>query len=189
MKSSTRQPKHFRDIPPEPDDPYEDTSPVLARFRPLTISAGIEVRIQSERIDSEAELGPIMRNPKIGAVVNFLGVVRQSGNEDDVVALEIEHYLGMTEQALWGIVEEAAARWPVDAVKIVHRIGRVPLGELVVCVAVAAQHRGEAFNACEFLMDFLKVHAPFWKKEVRRDGEAEWIEAKSWDEWAMQRWG
>ncbi|MDD7998736.1 molybdenum cofactor biosynthesis protein MoaE, partial [Kosakonia radicincitans] len=70
-------------------------------------------------MDSEAELGPIMRNPKIGAVVNFLGVVRQSGNEDDVVALEIEHYPGMTEQALWGIVEEAAARWPVDAVKIV----------------------------------------------------------------------
>lgn len=155
----------------------------------LTIAAGFEVRVQSDPIDVQSEVEPIMRNPKVGAVVNFLGVVRHSGDIDDVIALEIEHYPGMTEQSLWSLIEEAAARWQLEAVKIVHRIGRVALGNPVVLVAVAAPHRVAAFDACEFLMDFLKTHAPFWKKEIRRDGASEWVNAKTGDMHAMQRWG
>jgi len=153
------------------------------------IAAGFEVRVQYEPIDIDAEIAPIARNPRIGAVVNFLGVVRQSGDIDDVVALEIEHYPGMTEQSLWSTVEEAAARWRVEAVKIVHRVGHVALGQSVVLVVVAARHRGTAFDACEFLMDILKTHAPFWKKEIRSDGSCEWVEAKARDDQAMERWG
>lgn len=130
-----------------------------------------------------------MRNPRVGAIVNFVGIVRNSGDGDDIVALQLEHYPGMTEQSLWSIVEEASARWVLDAVKIVHRVGRVALGHPVVLVAVAAPHRAAAFDACEFIMDFLKTHAPFWKKEIRRDGVATWVEAKSRDQQAMLRWG
>lgn len=156
---------------------------------PGGIAAGFEVRVQQASIDVLAELAPIMRNPNVGAVVDFIGVVRNSGDSDDVVALELEHYPGMTEQSLWSIVEEAAARWKLDAVKIVHRVGRVALGHPVVLVVVAAPHRAAAFEACEFAMDFLKTHAPFWKKEVSRDGTSEWVEAKTRDEQAMLRWG
>ncbi|VVE76989.1 molybdenum cofactor biosynthesis protein MoaE [Pandoraea sputorum] len=153
------------------------------------ISSGVEVRLQTQAIAIECELAPIMRNPRTGAIVNFLGVVRQAGEIDDVMALEIEHYPGMTERTLWGIVEEAQARWPLDTVKIVHRIDRVPLGEAVVIVIVAAQHRSSAFSACEFLMDFLKHNAPFWKKEVRRDGATEWVVPHPKNEHATIRWG
>jgi molybdopterin synthase catalytic subunit len=156
---------------------------------PVTIAAGFEVRVQLEAIDIQSEIVPVMRNPRVGAVVNFIGVVRESGDVDDVIALELEHYPGMTEQSLWSNVEEATARWQLDTVKIVHRTGRVALGQPVVLVLVAAQHRGAAFDACEFLMDFLKAHAPFWKKEVRRDGATRWVEAKSRDEQSMLRWG
>ena len=91
--------------------------------------------------------------------MNFLGVVRNEGDVDDVIALEVEHYPTMTEQALWSIVEEASARWQLETIRIVHRVGRIPLGRS--CWSVAAAHRGAAFDACEFLMDFLKTHAPF----------------------------
>ncbi|MGF6921081.1 molybdopterin synthase catalytic subunit [Paraburkholderia sp. UCT70] len=132
-----------------------------------------------------------MRNANVGAVVSFIGLVRNSGEFDDVVALELERYPGMTEQPLWSIVEEAVARWKVDAVKVVHRIGRVALGHavVVVVVVVAAPNRAAALKAREFVMDFLNVHTPFWKKEVRRDGSAEWVEARTRDEQAMMRRG
>jgi molybdopterin synthase catalytic subunit len=155
----------------------------------LTIAAGFEVRVQRQQIEIESEMAPLMRNPKVGAVVNFLGIVRQFGDEDEVSALEIEHYPGMTEQALWSIVEEAIARWDLQAVKIIHRIGRVALGNPVVLIVVASEHRAAAFTACEFLMDFLKCHAPFWKKEIGRDGVSRWVGAKDRDEREMKRWG
>ncbi|WGS40210.1 molybdenum cofactor biosynthesis protein MoaE [Burkholderia sp. JSH-S8] len=179
----------------EPDDPAHsdrhpgDDAAAPPAQSPPAISAGFEVRVQYEPIGVDAEITPIVRNPRVGAVVNFLGVVRQSGDFDDVVALEIEHYPGMTERALWSIVEEASARWTLESVRIVHRIGRIALGHPVVLVVVAAPHRGAAFDACEFLMDFLKTHAPFWKKEIRHDGAAEWVEAKALDDQAMKRWG
>ncbi|RQS72926.1 molybdenum cofactor biosynthesis protein MoaE [Burkholderia sp. Bp8963] len=183
------------DSPAVPDDPAHadqrcaDDSTARPVHAPPAIAAGFEVRVQYPPIDVDAEIMPIARNPRVGAVVNFLGVVRQTGDFDDVVALEIEHYPGMTERSLWSIVEEASARWTLEAVRIVHRIGRIALGEPVVLVVVAAPHRASAFDACEFLMDFLKTHAPFWKKEIRHDGTAEWVEAKARDDHAMRRWG
>ncbi|WP_447777936.1 molybdenum cofactor biosynthesis protein MoaE [Variovorax boronicumulans] len=181
--------------PMSPDDPacsdvshVGDHSDTPEHLRPC-IAGGFEVRVQHQALDIEAEIAPIIRNPNIGAVVNFIGVVRQCGDIDDVVALEIEHYPGMTEQSLWGLLEEAIARWRVDAVKIVHRVGRIALGQPVVLVVVAAPHRAAAFDACEFLMDLLKTQAPFWKKEIRRDGACEWVEAKSRDDSATERWG
>jgi len=172
-------------LPVTPPHPVtgEDTQP------PIGIAAGFEVRVQHQPIDVQAEMAPIMRNPNVGGVVNFVGVVRNSGDTDDVVALELEHYPGMTEHALWGIVEEAIARWKVDAIKVVHRVGRIALGNAVVCVVVAAPHRACAFEACEFVMDSLKTHAPLWKKEVARDGTSAWVEARTRDEQAMLRWG
>ncbi|KVO17269.1 molybdenum cofactor biosynthesis protein MoaE [Burkholderia ubonensis] len=186
------------DLQAEPDDPARSGRhpgdepagpPPHSPHSPPAISGGIEVRVQYEPIDVEAEITPIVRNPRVGAVVNFLGVVRQSGDVDDVVALDIEHYPGMTERSLWSIVEEASARWPLEAVRIVHRIGRIALGHPVVLMVVAAPHRAAAFDACEFMMDFVKTHAPFWKKEIRHDGVAEWVEAKTHDDHAMKRWG
>ncbi|WP_175719301.1 molybdenum cofactor biosynthesis protein MoaE [Burkholderia anthina] len=167
--------------PPDFADPHTELPP--------SIAAGFEVRVQHAAIDAGAELAPIVRNPNVGAVVNFLGVVRNEGDVDDVIALEVEHYPTMTEQALWGIVEEACARWRLEAVKIVHRVGRIPLGHPVVIVVVAAAHRASAFDACEFIMDFLKTHAPFWKKEIRHDGVVGWVEPKAHDDQAMRRWG
>lgn len=179
----------FTSDPASTDTEPTDDAIVPPVYPQLNIAAGFEVRLQQDPIDVQAELEPIMRNPKVGAVVNFVGVVRESGDLDDVVALQLEHYPGMTEQTLWSLIEEAAARWQVEAVKIVHRVGRIALGHPVVLVAVAAPHRAAAFDACEFLMDFLKTHAPFWKKEIVRSGASEWVEAKTGDEQAMKRWG
>ncbi|WP_343547748.1 molybdenum cofactor biosynthesis protein MoaE [Ralstonia sp.] len=179
-------------LPPDPastDTELPEDAPATPADPRFNIAAGFEVRLQHGPIDVQAEIEPIMRNPKVGAVVNFVGVVRDSGDLDDVVALELEHYPGMTEQTLWSLIEEAAARWQIEAVKIVHRVGRIALGNPVVLVAVAAPHRASAFDACEFLMDFLKTHAPFWKKEIVRSGASEWVEAKTGDEQAMKRWG
>ncbi|WP_213301909.1 molybdenum cofactor biosynthesis protein MoaE [Paraburkholderia sacchari] len=167
-----------------------DTQPCAAPHAlPGGIAAGFEVRVQHTPIDVGAEIAPIMRNSNVGAVVDFIGIVRNSGDSDDVVALELEHYPGMTEHSLWGIVEEASARWSLDAVKVVHRVGRIAVGHPVVLVVAAAPHRSTAFEACEFIMDFLKTHAPFWKKEISRDGAAHWVGARSRDEEAMLRWG
>lgn len=172
-----------------PTDSVTPQSCIGSPALPGGITAGFEVRVQPAPIDMVAEVAPIMRNPNVGAVVDFIGIVRNHGDTDDIVALELEHYPGMTEHSLWSIVEEATARWKLDAVKIVHRVGGIALGHAVVLVVVASQHRSAAFEACEFIMDFLKTHAPFWKKEVSRDGSARWVDARSRDEQAMLRWG
>ncbi|KAB0467358.1 molybdenum cofactor biosynthesis protein MoaE [Ralstonia insidiosa] len=189
MTPASDHPPAQSDVQASTDTPDIENTAFQPEGRQLNIAAGFEVRLQRVPIDIQAELEPIMRNPKVGAVVNFVGVVRQSGDLDDVIALELEHYPGMTEQTLWTLIEEAAARWQVEAVKIVHRVGRIALGNPVVLVAVAAPHRASAFDACEFLMDFLKTHAPFWKKEIQRSGASEWVETKISDEQAMKRWG
>lgn len=175
----------------EPDVAHQSEIQAVVELNllPRGITAGFEVRVQDTPLDVAVETAPIMRNPNVGAVVDFIGIVRNSGDRDDVVALELEHYPGMTEHSLWNIVEEASARWSLDAVKIVHRVGHVALGHPVVLVVVAAPHRSTAFAACAFIMDFLKTHAPFWKKEVGRDGVAHWVDARKRDEQAMLRWG
>lgn len=119
-----------------------------------------------------------------GAVVSFTGIVRPDGG---LTAMEIEHYPGMTEKAIAGIVAEAVRRWALVDVLVIHRYGQLAPGEAIMMVATAAPHRGDAFAAAEFLMDYLKSRAPFWKKESR-DGGATWVAARDSDEDALKRW-
>jgi len=123
----------------------------------------------------------------IGAVVTFVGLVRDSAESEAISALELEHYPGMTEKALQEIVDQAQQRWTLQGVRIVHRIGKLQPAEQIVMVAVASPHRGEAFAACEFIMDFLKTRAPFWKKEYTGQG-AHWVDARVSDDQALARW-
>lgn len=121
-----------------------------------------------------------------GACVTFEGRVRDE--QGRVVALEIEHYPGMTEREIGRIADQAAERWPLSMVLVAHRVGRVEVDELIVRVQVAGRHRREAFEACAFIMDYLKTRAPFWKKEISADGAASWVEAKQGDRDAAARW-
>lgn len=125
-------------------------------------------------------------SPTIGAVANFVGLVRSSA-DDPVSGLELEHYPGMTERSIVEIVEQARSRWDVLGAIVVHRVGALLPGDQIVYVGVASGHRGHAFEACEFIMDFLKTGAPFWKKETTPAG-SRWVEARSSDDEARQRW-
>lgn len=122
----------------------------------------------------------------MGAVVTFTGVVRDT-EDAPLKAMEIEHYPGMTEKALSKIASEAASRWNLGDVLVIHRFGRLVPGEMIMMVATAARHRKDAFEAAEFLMDYLKSRAPFWKREVSEEG-ASWVAARDEDESALQRW-
>lgn len=124
---------------------------------------------------------------KVGAVVSFSGLVRDFNDRGDIKGLELEHYPGMTEKSLEGIVNKAADRWDIIAASVAHRVGKIWNGEVIVHVSVASQHRRNAFEACEFIMDFLKTDAPFWKKELSEDGDR-WVEAKASDSDARGRW-
>ncbi len=126
-------------------------------------------------------------NLNVGAIVTFSGLVRDLDNERKVESLILEHYPGMTESSLEKIIVEAKDRWSVLDVTVIHRIGELHAGEQIVFVAVASLHRGEAFSACEFIMDYLKTRAPFWKKCRDENGES-WVEAKTADEDASARW-
>jgi molybdopterin synthase catalytic subunit len=140
------------------------------------------IRIQAEDFDAAAELTAL--RPGAGAVASFIGLVR---GDDGLTALSIEHYPAMTQKQIAHIAAEAASRWPLTGITIIHRIGRLEPGAQIVLVAVAAPHRGEAFAACEFLMDYLKTQAPFWKQE--EFGTAtRWVEARSTDDDAAARW-
>jgi|SRR5690349_7131437 molybdopterin synthase catalytic subunit len=146
------------------------------------------VRIQTGDFDAGAEIAALRRgNPKIGAVASFIGVARDINDGDAVATLTLEHYPGMTEKALEGIVAEARSRWDVIDILVVHRVGEIRPTEQIVLVAVAGSHRGEAFAACEFVMDYLKTRAPFWKKEDTPKG-ARWVEARESDDEAAERW-
>lgn len=146
------------------------------------------VRIQREDYDTGAEIAAISEGRRdIGAVVTFSGLCRDEGGV--LAALELEHYPGMAEAEIGRIAREAASRWPVDAITVVHRFGRIAPGENIVLVATASAHRQAAFEAADFIMDFLKSNAPFWKKEHRSDGNTgDWVEAKEADEQALKRW-
>ncbi|MBO6539118.1 MAG: molybdenum cofactor biosynthesis protein MoaE [Rhizobiaceae bacterium] len=148
----------------------------------------IAVRIQSEPFDTAAEIADIGRGDSdVGAVVTFSGLCRDEAGT--LAALEIEHYPGMAEAEITRIAEDAAERWPVSALSVIHRHGRIGIGEPIVLVVAASRHRQAAFSAAEYLMDFLKSRAPFWKKEHRVDGSAgSWVDAKEADEQAISRW-
>jgi molybdopterin synthase catalytic subunit len=140
----------------------------------------MKVSVQSQDFDLSTEVKNISGNPKVGAVASFVGVVRE-------VPMTLEHYPGMTENAIMKIVDEARGRWQVMDCTVIHRYGALQAGDQIVMVAVASAHRGDAFAACEFIMDYLKTQAPFWKKE-HRPGGAQWVEARSSDDQAAERW-
>src|SRR5208282_340258 len=146
------------------------------------------IRVQREDFDAGAEAAALARGRSdVGAVVSFIGYCRDEGGR--LAALELEHYPGMAEAEMARVARQAEARWPLIAVTAIHRFGKIAPGEQIVCVAVAAVHRGEAFAAAEMLMDFLKTRAPFWKRAVRADGVVEgWVDAKSEDDASAARW-
>ena len=123
-----------------------------------------------------------------GAIVSFVGKVRDFNQGEHVKGLALEHYPGMTEKALAGIVAEARSRWPLQECTLIHRIGELLLGDQIVLVVVSSAHREAAFEACHFIMDFLKTRAPFWKKELTADGVQRWVEARASDGAALGRW-
>lgn len=146
----------------------------------------MRILVQSEPFDLGAEAATFADGDTAsGAIVTFTGVVR--GREAGLDAMEIEHYPGMTEKAIAGIAEEAQTRWGLADVLVIHRHGRLRPGERIMMVATAARHRKDAFEAAEFLMDYLKSRAPFWKKEISGGG-ADWVAARDEDERALDRW-
>ncbi len=148
----------------------------------------LPVRVQTEDFDTGEEIARLRAgNPKIGAIAAFIGLVRDVNEGDAVRELTLEHYPEMTGKALSAILDEAKQRWEVIDATIVHRIGSLKPTDQIVLVIVASSHRGDAFAACEFLMDFLKTHAPFWKKEQTGQG-ARWVEARESDDSAAMRW-
>jgi len=152
----------------------------------------MSVSVQSSAFDVGAEIAEVTKNAHgIGAIASFVGLVRDlheiDGASANVTAMTLEHYPGMTEHALEEIVAAAHQRWQLIAVRVIHRYGRLEPGEGIVLVVVASAHRGEAFAACEFIMDFLKTRAPFWKKEESPEG-GRWVAARDDDEAATARW-
>ena len=148
----------------------------------------MSVRIQAEDFDVSREIAQLRAgNPQIGAVASFVGVVRDLNDGSTVATMTLEHYPGMTEKAIDKIIDEAKGRWQVYDALVIHRIGTLAPLEQIVLVVVTSAHRGDAFAACEFIMDYLKTQAPFWKKEKTPDG-ARWVEARASDDAAADRW-
>ena len=140
----------------------------------------MKISVQRDDFDAGTEIRKLAGDGSVGAIASFVGLVRD-------VAMTLEHYAGMTEREITKIAHEAATRWNVIDVTVIHRFGELQPADQIVLVVVAAGHRGEAFAACEFIMDYLKTRAPFWKKE-HRAGAAEWVEAKASDDAAAERW-
>lgn len=148
----------------------------------------IGIMVQSEGFDPGQLLNQLhAQQAGIGAVVTFVGYVRDFNQGQDVAGMLLEHYPGMTEKALQGIAAEAAERWPLVGIKVLHRVGQLAPGEPIVFVGVSSAHRQAAFDACHFIIDYLKTRAPFWKKEATPTG-SNWVEARASDEAALQRW-
>jgi molybdopterin synthase catalytic subunit len=146
------------------------------------------VRVQTEDFDAGAEIARLRAsNPAVGAVASFIGVARDRNDGAPVALLTLEHYPGMTEHALEQIVAQARTRWDLIDILIVHRVGELRPLDQIVLVVVTSAHRGAAFAACEFVMDYLKTEAPFWKREATPGGER-WVEARDSDTSARQRW-
>ena len=146
------------------------------------------VRIQFEDFDVAAEMDKVRSaNPQTGAVVSFLGQVRDLNQGSEISSMFLEHYPGMTEKSLESLIKSAKERWSIHEVTIIHRVGNLSPLDQIVLVIVASMHREDAFRTCEFIMDFLKTEAPFWKREVTPSGER-WVEANQSDEIAKQKW-
>ena len=155
------------------------------------MTAAPRVVIQSQDFDLGAELATLrLGDPQVGAVCSFVGTVRDrnAGGPGEVQSLELEHYPGMTERAIEAMVDAAHARFDIRAVRVIHRVGVLQPLDQIVLVAVTSAHRGESFSACEFVMDYLKTQAPFWKKEQTPQG-VHWVDARVSDDAALARWG
>jgi molybdopterin synthase catalytic subunit len=151
------------------------------------------VAIQTADFDLSSEVALLREGDGgVGAVVSFVGTVRShgggAGTENRVSAMELEHYPGMTERAIEAMIDQAHQRFDLRAARVVHRVGTLAVGDQIVLVAVTSAHRGQAFEACEFLMDYLKTQAPFWKKETTPSG-SRWVDAREVDDAALRRWG
>ena len=146
------------------------------------------VRVQAGDFDISQEIALLRKdNPGIGAIASFIGVVRDLNEGDSVAEMTLEHYPGMTEKSVEDIIKQARARWQVMDALVIHRIGALKPLDQIVLVVVSSAHRGDAFAACEFIMDFLKTRAPFWKKE-QTDKGARWVDARVADDVAAERW-
>jgi len=148
----------------------------------------MDVRVQHEDFDVGREIARLRAgNPRIGAVASFVGIVRDLNDGASVAGMTLEHYPGMTERSIARIIEEAKSRWDIFDALVIHRIGTLAPLDQIVLVVVTSAHRGDAFAACEFLMDYLKTRAPFWKKESTEAGPR-WVEARATDDEAASRW-
>jgi molybdopterin synthase catalytic subunit len=148
----------------------------------------ISITVQAEPLEPDAESSRVYAgNPRVGGVVTFLGLMRDLNDGAAVRSMTLEHYPGMTEKALRAIAEEAMGRWDLEAIRVVHRVGELAPLDPIVLVAVASRHRGDAFRACELIIDYLKTRAPFWKKEATEAGER-WVQARAADSEAEARW-
>ena len=151
--------------------------------------AAPRVSIQTADFDLGAEVSALRAtDPGVGAVASFVGTVRDRNDGLGVSAMELEHYPGMTEKAIEAMIDEALRRFDIRAARVIHRVGLLAPLEQIVLVVVTSAHRGSAFQACEFLMDYLKTQAPFWKKETTAEG-ARWVDARVADDAALARWG
>ena len=147
------------------------------------------VSIQTQDFDVSQELATLRAgDTRVGAVCSFLGTVRERNDGSSVASMELEHYPGMTEKSISAMMDEAKKRFDIFAARVIHRVGLLHPEDQIVFVAVTSAHRGESFKACEFLMDYLKTQAPFWKKEVTPEG-ARWVDARVSDDQALARWG
>lgn len=147
------------------------------------------VSIQAADFDVAAEIAALRREDAgVGAVCSFIGTVRDRNDGSAVSAMELEHYPGMTEKAIEAMIDEAQRRFDIRGVRVIHRVGPLQVTDQIVLVVVTSSHRGESFQACEFLMDYLKTQAPFWKKEQTPEG-ARWVDARVSDDAALARWG
>jgi molybdopterin synthase catalytic subunit len=152
------------------------------------MTASVTIRIQEEDFDIAREIEILTRaRTDIGAVVSFSGICRSTEADEKIEALTLEHYPGMAEAEIKRHVDEATARWPLQGVSVIHRFGRITPGQNIVLVLTASKHRQAAFHAAEFLMDYLKTSAPFWKREESARG-TDWVEARAHDDAAAQRW-
>lgn len=146
------------------------------------------ISVQSGDFDLGYEVAALRaQDLRVGAVASFVGLVRDMNEGAGVSAMHLEHYPGMTEKALEKIVAQARQRWDIYGVRVIHRVGSLAPGDQIVLVAVSSAHRGDAFSACEFVMDYLKTQAPFWKREATPEGER-WVDARDSDDSAAARW-
>ncbi len=147
----------------------------------------MKIRVQTEDFSVEKEAALLRSSPNVGALVLFVGSVRDINDDRSVSCMTLQHYPGMTEKALEAIVKKAKDRWSIEDATVIHRVGPLKPTDQIVFVGVSSMHRGDAFKACEFIIDYLKTEAPFWKKELTTEGE-KWVEAKESDEQTRNRW-